>query len=78
MNNKYFKPLVLVVSLIIICITTLVSYAYFTASVNGNGSVNNNAIATGHMEVTYNNGSELSLKENMIPGDYIIKTFRSY
>ncbi len=75
MNNKYFKPLVLVVSLIIICITTLVSYAYFTASVNGNGSASNNAIATGHMEVTYNNGSELSLKENMIPGDYIIKTF---
>ena len=73
MNSKYFKPLVLVVSLMIICITSLVSYAYFTASVNG--SSNNNAVVTGHMEVTYDEGQNINLKENMIPGDYITKEF---
>lgn len=73
MNSKYFKPLVLVVSLIIICITSLVSYAYFTASVNG--SANNNVVVTGHMEVTYEEGSNISLNANMIPGDYVTKTF---
>ncbi len=73
MNSKYFKPLVLVVSLMIICITSLVSYAYFTASVNG--STNSNVVVTGQMEVTYEEGSNINLKPDMIPGDYITKTF---
>ena len=73
MNSRYFKPLVLVVFLMIICITSLVSYAYFTASVNG--SSNNNVVVTGHMEVRFEDGPVIGTSLNMIPGDYITKTF---
>ena len=73
MNKKYFKPLVIIIALIIVCITTIVSYAYFVASVRSNASAN--VITTGNMEVTYENGQEVGTTENMIPGDYVTKTF---
>ena len=75
MNSKYFKPLVLAVSLMIICIATAVSYAYFTASVSGNGSANNNVVVTGHMEVTYEDGSLIGNNSNLLPGSSITKSF---
>ena len=73
MDKKYLKPLAMIVLLLILALITVASYAWFSASVNGNSSTN--AITTGHMEVTYEEGSNISLKENMIPGDYITKTF---
>ncbi|MBE6158314.1 MAG: hypothetical protein E7159_00595 [Firmicutes bacterium] len=73
MNKKYFKPLVIIIALIIVCITTIASYAYFVASVSSNTSAN--VITTGNMEVTYENGQEIETTENMIPGDYVTKTF---
>ena len=73
MNKKYFKPLVIIIALIIVCITTIVSYAYFVASVSSNASAN--VITTGNMEVTYENGQEVGTTKNMIPGDYETKTF---
>lgn len=73
MNKKYFKPLVIIIALIIVCITTIASYAYFVASVSSNASAN--VITTGNMEVTYENGQEIATTENMIPGDYVTKTF---
>ena len=75
MNRKYTKPLLVVAAFSIISIITLVSYAYFTASVQGNNNANQGIITTGHMEVTFENGSEIGTTENMIPGDYVTKTF---
>lgn len=73
MDKKYLKPLAMIVLLLILALITVASYAWFSASVNGNSSTN--AITTGHMEVTYDEGQNINLKENMIPGDYITKTF---
>ena len=73
MNNKYFKPLAIMIALIIVCVTTATSYAFFVAGVSGNSQIN--AITTGHMQVTYENGNVVGTTKNIIPGDYITKTF---
>lgn len=73
MNNKYTKPLILILAILILCIVTTVSYAYYTASISGESAAN--VITTGNMEVTYENGSEVNATLNMIPGEYVTKTF---
>ncbi len=74
-TNKYTKPILIISAILIVVITTIASYAYFTASVSGNNLANNNVITTGTMAVEFIDGNNLNLVENMIPGDYIEKTF---
>lgn len=73
MNNKYFKPLVVMVAIAIVLTIFVSSYAYYTASVNS--EANANVITTGNMEVTYEDGSVEGIARNMLPGDYIEKKF---
>ncbi|MBE6158768.1 MAG: hypothetical protein E7159_02970 [Firmicutes bacterium] len=73
MNNKYFKPLVVIVAIAIVITISVSSYAYFTASVNS--EANANVITTGNMEVTYEDGSVEGIAGNMLPGDFIEKKF---
>ena len=72
-NNKYTKPLIMIIALLIVALTTVASYAYFTATING--SARNNVITTGYMEVTYIDGPEVTTLENMLPGQSVTKTF---
>ena len=75
MNNKYIKPLVIVILFLIITLVTVVSYAYFTASVNGNTNIQNTVITTGTMSLEFIDGPEVSLAD-AIPGSNVIKTFK--
>ena len=72
MNKK--KITLLILSIMIITLTTIASYAYFTASVNGNDLANDNVITTGNMALILNDGEGVSLP-NAIPGTSITKTF---
>ena len=73
MKGKYTKSLVIVSVPLILVLIVSTSYAFFTASVNG--SSNNNVVVTGHMEVSFEDGPVIGTSLNMIPGDYITKTF---
>ena len=73
MKKKYVKPLILIAAFLILTIMTSASYAFFTASVNGNASAN--VITTGTMQLLFTDGDGISL-ENAIPGSSIIKTFK--
>ena len=44
MNNRYIKPLLVIVSFLVLSLVTTASYAYFTSSVRGNDSVNANVV----------------------------------
>ncbi len=68
------RIILLVLSIAIISITTLVSYAYFVANVSGNDNAYNTVITTGEMTLSLNDGVEVGI-ENAIPGSSSIKTF---
>ncbi len=73
MNNKYFKPIAIVVAVLVITLTTIASYAYFTANINSNAQ--ESVITTGNMAIEFIDGNVIGLTENMIPGEYIEKQF---
>lgn len=73
MNNKH-KITLLILSIMIVTITTIASYAYFTASVNYNTNVQGTIITSGNMSLILTDGAEVSLP-NAIPGSSITKTF---
>ena len=54
--NKYYKPLTLVVAFLILSLATVASYAYFSASVNGNSNAYDTVITTGQMALMLNDG----------------------
>ena len=75
MNNKYLKPLTLVVAFLILTLVTVASYAYFTASVAGNTTAKETVITTGNMALTLIDGDAISL-DNAVPGSSVTKTFK--
>ena len=75
MNNNHIKQLILVITILIISLASFASYAYFVANVSGNEQSKQTVITTGNMEVTYVDGNTVGTTSNMIPGDYVEKTF---
>ncbi len=75
MNNKYIKPLAVIAAILILILTTVVSYAYFTASVNGNSNAYNTVITSGQMTLLLTDGNQVTL-DNALPGSSVIKTFK--
>ena len=72
--NKYIKPLILVVAFLILSLVTVSSYAYFSATVQGNDNAYDTVITSGEMALMLNDGEQISLN-NAIPGDSITKEF---
>ena len=72
--NKYYKPLTLVIAFLILSLVTVASFAYFSASVQGNNNAYDTVITTGEMALMLNDGEQLRLN-NAIPGDSITKEF---
>ena len=60
---------------LLIAITIGASYAYFTATVNNDGDVNPTVITTGHMELLFSDGQDVSAL-GLMPGDSVTKTFK--
>ena len=75
MKNKYTKPLIVIVAFLILALTTVASYAYFSASVNGNNDVYNTVITSGTMQLLLTDGEQVAL-DNAYPGNSIAKTFK--
>ena len=75
MNNKYTKPLLLIITFLILSITTTASFAYFTATVNGNNESYNTVITSGTMQLLLTDGDQVSL-DNALPGSSTTKTFK--
>ena len=75
MGNKYSKPLLLIIAFLILTLTTIASYAYFTASVAGNNNAQDNVITTGNMTLILTDGQQITL-EDAIPTSSITKTFK--
>ena len=75
MKNKYFKIFLLIAILLVLSLTTLASYAYFVANVNGNDSAYDTVITTGEMALMLNDGEQVSLS-NAIPGNSVTKEFK--
>jgi len=73
--NRRVKSFLLVLSIFVISVATIASYAYFTASIGGNATASNTVIVTGYMEVTFENGNVVGTTSNMLPGDYVTLTF---
>ena len=73
--NKNKKLLLVAISAFLVMIISTVSYAYFTASVAGNNSAQATVITTGNMQVTYAEGDIVGTTTNMLPGNYIEKSF---
>ena len=74
MKNKY-KITLLIISLIIVTLTTIASYAYFTASVAGNNNVSQNIITSGTMQLLLTDGPKITMS-NITPGSTVTKTFK--
>ncbi len=72
--NKYIKPLTLVIAFLILSLVTVASFAYFTASVQGNDNAYDTVITTGEMALMLNDGEQVGLN-NAIPGDSVTKEF---
>jgi|GEM_PF-1621090 len=72
MDNKR-KALLLILSIIIVSVCTLVSYAYFTARVFGNSK--ENIVTSGSMRLEFNDGPRISAS-NFIPSQSVTKTFK--
>ena len=72
--NKYYKLLTLVIAFLILSIVTVASFAYFTASVQGNDNAYDTVITTGEMALMLNDGEQVGLN-NAIPGDSVTKEF---
>ena len=71
-NNK--KTLIMIISILIIGITIVTSYAYFVASLTGNDSAYDTVITSGEMALMLNDGEQVGLN-NAIPGDSVTKEF---
>ena len=71
--NEHRNLLLVILSILFVSITTIASYAYFTANVSGNGI--QNVVTTGHMEIKYTDGNLIGTNTNMLPGSYIEKQF---
>ncbi len=75
MNNKYTKPLILVVVFLVLSLITTASYAYFSATVNGNTNAYNTVITSGTMQLLLTDEDKVAL-DNAIPGSSVTKTFK--
>ena len=75
MTNKKYYLIGFSLVVLLIAITIGASYAYFTATVNNDGDVNQTAITTGHMELLFSDGQDVSAS-GLIPGDSVTKTFK--
>ncbi len=73
MNNRYTKPLIIIVAFLVLTLTTVASYAFFTANINSNAT--QTVITTGTMALEFIDGPKVSL-ENAIPSESISKTFK--
>ena len=73
-NKQTIALLICVITINVLCVTS-VSYAYFTANIEGNDSAKNMVVKTGTMEITYTDSDEITL-ENAIPGDSVKKQFK--
>lgn len=75
MMKKYYKPLTLIIAFLILGLVTIVSYAYYTANVDGNNS-SNNVITSGYMEITFENDYDDEIEVvGMLPGNTETKRF---
>ena len=74
MKNKKFYILSIAIAILLITITTVASYAYFSASVTNSSTVNDSVVTTGQMELEFTDGPEVTLS-NGLPGSYVEKTF---
>ena len=64
---------IIVFSLFITLVTA--TYAYFTASVNGNNTAQNSVVTTGNMQIKFTDGPIISAN-NLIPSQSVTKTFK--
>ncbi len=71
--NKKNKIAIISLCLCVVSIITLVSYAYFNASVAGRSQ--EMVITTGHMSVSFSQGNIIGSSDNMIPGQSISLPF---
>ncbi len=71
--NRNKKLLLIAISVLLVSIISITSYAYFTASINSNAQAS--VITTGNMSLEFIDGNVIGLTENMIPGDYVEKNF---
>ena len=74
MKNKYTQVIIMIVAFLVLGITTIASYAYFTATLQGNDRAYDTVITSGDMALMLNDGAQVSLA-NAIPGDSITKEF---
>ncbi len=73
MKKNYIKILVIIAAFLVLSLTTIASYAYFTANVNTNSQ--ESVITTGNMALEFTDGPEVSLN-NAIPNESVTKTFK--
>ena len=73
-NEK--KKLILLVAMGVVILATAASYAYFTASVTNQGTINDTVVTTGVMQITYYDGEVIGTPSNMIPGQSVEKRFK--
>ena len=77
MENKYYKPLTLIIAFLILGLVTVSSFAYFSANVNGNNNARDNVITTGFMEIKFEDEPDEEIfVEGMLPGSVQTKTFQ--
>lgn len=69
-NKKLF---LVAICAFIVCIISTVSYAHFFAT--STGVSRTTFIRTGHMEITYVEGNVIGSTTNMLPGQYVEKSF---
>ena len=74
LNKNKYKLCVLAISCVMLI--TSFSYAYFTASVTNQGTVNDTVVTTGIMQITYYDGEVIGTPSSMIPGQEIEKRFK--
>ncbi|MBE6158609.1 MAG: hypothetical protein E7159_02140 [Firmicutes bacterium] len=74
MMNKYFKLLVVIGAFLILSIATVASFAYYTASVEGNNNANSNVITSGTLSLDFHDNGE-KVVFDAIPGAQIDKMF---
>ncbi|MBE6158290.1 MAG: hypothetical protein E7159_00470 [Firmicutes bacterium] len=72
--NKYYKLLTIVIAFLILSLVTVASFAYFSASVQGNDNAYDTVITSGEMALMLNDGEQVGLN-NAIPGDSVTKEF---
>lgn len=71
MKKRYVISLIAIFLLLLV--VSGVSYAYFSATVNNNGTTS--TVTTGTMSIEYIDGSSVCL-ENAVPGSSVTKTFK--